>query len=246
MDWGLFDKNAGENTFLREGIVYPQKVRMQPALTLGKACNIWTKLAEFRACCSWPLEHLNATGWDFPAVELIRFQEIISVRFAWDGAADSVASWRPDEVFSVQNVFVELCCPCCSSGILLLCHRGRCHPAFRVDHPDLPHFHADLPLRCGHHFYRVCPTRGVPVRLLRWAAHLSLVYFHSFTLWHQHGGKCLGPWTWNILVFIPRRLGLTGIFNPNRVLSEGRGRGLCHSVELSPSHRACSSFWTVT
>ncbi|XP_071607475.1 solute carrier family 53 member 1 [Heliangelus exortis] len=25
MDWGLFDKNAGENTFLREGIVYPQK-----------------------------------------------------------------------------------------------------------------------------------------------------------------------------------------------------------------------------
>lgn len=39
MDWGLFDKNAGENTFLREGIVYPQKVRMQPALTLGQACN---------------------------------------------------------------------------------------------------------------------------------------------------------------------------------------------------------------
>uniref|UniRef100_A0A8C6Y503 Xenotropic and polytropic retrovirus receptor 1 n=1 Tax=Naja naja TaxID=35670 RepID=A0A8C6Y503_NAJNA len=25
MDWGLFDKNAGENTFLREEIVYPQK-----------------------------------------------------------------------------------------------------------------------------------------------------------------------------------------------------------------------------
>jgi len=27
MDWGLFDKNAGENTLLREEIVYPQKVR---------------------------------------------------------------------------------------------------------------------------------------------------------------------------------------------------------------------------
>lgn len=27
MDWGLFDRNAGENTFLREEIVYPQKVR---------------------------------------------------------------------------------------------------------------------------------------------------------------------------------------------------------------------------
>lgn len=28
MDWGLFDRNAGENTFLREEIVYPQKVRL--------------------------------------------------------------------------------------------------------------------------------------------------------------------------------------------------------------------------
>lgn len=26
MDWGLFDRTAGENTFLREEIVYPQKV----------------------------------------------------------------------------------------------------------------------------------------------------------------------------------------------------------------------------
>lgn len=82
MDWGLFDKNAGENTFLREGIVYPQKVRMQPALPLGQACNILTKLDEFRACCSWPPEHFSAAGWDFPAVELICFQEIISVHFA--------------------------------------------------------------------------------------------------------------------------------------------------------------------
>lgn len=28
MDWGLFDRNAGENTLLREEIVYPQKVRI--------------------------------------------------------------------------------------------------------------------------------------------------------------------------------------------------------------------------
>lgn len=27
MDWGLFDRNAGENTLLREEIVYPQKVK---------------------------------------------------------------------------------------------------------------------------------------------------------------------------------------------------------------------------
>ena len=26
MDWGLIDKNAGENTLLREEIVYPHKV----------------------------------------------------------------------------------------------------------------------------------------------------------------------------------------------------------------------------
>ncbi len=26
MDWGLLDKNAGENRFLREEIVYPHKV----------------------------------------------------------------------------------------------------------------------------------------------------------------------------------------------------------------------------
>lgn len=26
MDWGLFDRGAGENTFLREEIVYPHKV----------------------------------------------------------------------------------------------------------------------------------------------------------------------------------------------------------------------------
>lgn len=29
MDWGLFDRNAGENTFLREEIVYPHKVCLE-------------------------------------------------------------------------------------------------------------------------------------------------------------------------------------------------------------------------
>ena len=35
MDWGLFDKNAGENRFLREEIVYASKVT--PART---ACSV--------------------------------------------------------------------------------------------------------------------------------------------------------------------------------------------------------------
>lgn len=29
MDWGLFDRAAGENTFLREEIVYPHKVKSE-------------------------------------------------------------------------------------------------------------------------------------------------------------------------------------------------------------------------
>jgi hypothetical protein len=29
MDWGLFDKNAGENRFLREEIVYSRKVLLE-------------------------------------------------------------------------------------------------------------------------------------------------------------------------------------------------------------------------
>lgn len=40
MDWGLFDRNAGENTFLREEIVYPHKV----FLPQGGASHHWKKL----------------------------------------------------------------------------------------------------------------------------------------------------------------------------------------------------------
>ena len=74
MDWGLFDKNAGENTFLREGIVYPQKVRIQPALILEKAFSILTKLVEFRACCSWPLGLLECYGLGFSSCRVHLFQ----------------------------------------------------------------------------------------------------------------------------------------------------------------------------
>lgn len=35
MDWGLFDRNAGENTFLREEIVYPHKVCVWSGFNLG-------------------------------------------------------------------------------------------------------------------------------------------------------------------------------------------------------------------
>lgn len=44
MDWGLFDRNAGENTFLREEIVYPQKV----FLPQGGASHHWKKVAHIQ------------------------------------------------------------------------------------------------------------------------------------------------------------------------------------------------------
>lgn len=45
MDWGLFDRNAGENTFLREEIVYPHKVlggEMYLNVTVLCDDTIWT------------------------------------------------------------------------------------------------------------------------------------------------------------------------------------------------------------
>lgn len=43
MDWGLFDRKAGENTLLREEIVYPQKVRIHTHTSVVKCTNRDTK-----------------------------------------------------------------------------------------------------------------------------------------------------------------------------------------------------------
>ncbi|KAG7269249.1 hypothetical protein CRUP_024172, partial [Coryphaenoides rupestris] len=58
MDWGLFDRGAGENTFLREEIVYPQKAYYYSAI-----------LEDVLLRFSWTLtnEHLNNCG-EFRAV----------------------------------------------------------------------------------------------------------------------------------------------------------------------------------
>lgn len=40
MDWGLFDRNAGENTFLREEIVYPHKVSVVGEMSLGAIFDV--------------------------------------------------------------------------------------------------------------------------------------------------------------------------------------------------------------
>lgn len=41
MDWGLFDRAAGENTFLREEIVYPHKVKSDESrASLTHKCSL--------------------------------------------------------------------------------------------------------------------------------------------------------------------------------------------------------------
>lgn len=69
MDWGLFDKNAGENTFLREGIVYPQKVSLS-----GMASAVVPKCIPIRFSCTLQLAALcplHAGHEDVPAAELV-------------------------------------------------------------------------------------------------------------------------------------------------------------------------------
>ena len=58
MDWGLLDKNAGENRLLREEIVYPRKV-----------CELSSKakVKKVKAnSSSWGDPHLRATGCHLP------------------------------------------------------------------------------------------------------------------------------------------------------------------------------------
>lgn len=48
MDWGLFDRNAGENTFLREEIVYPHKVLLH---TKRLQRLLWPLGVQMSCCC---------------------------------------------------------------------------------------------------------------------------------------------------------------------------------------------------
>jgi len=59
MDWGLFDKNAGENRYLREEIVYSQKVSNCFALVMLTA-NIISFLLGFLA---FFIQCFDADGW---------------------------------------------------------------------------------------------------------------------------------------------------------------------------------------
>uniref|UniRef100_A0A8D1NBM6 Solute carrier family 53 member 1 n=1 Tax=Sus scrofa TaxID=9823 RepID=A0A8D1NBM6_PIG len=82
MDWGLFDKNAGENTFLREEIVYPQKayyycaiiedVILRFAWTIQISITTTTSLphsGDIIATVFAPLEVFRRFVWNFFRLE---------------------------------------------------------------------------------------------------------------------------------------------------------------------------------
>uniref|UniRef100_A0A3B3R8M4 Xenotropic and polytropic retrovirus receptor 1a n=1 Tax=Paramormyrops kingsleyae TaxID=1676925 RepID=A0A3B3R8M4_9TELE len=82
MDWGLFDRNAGENTFLREEIVYPQKayyycaivedVILRFAWTIQislTTMNIIPSSSEMLATILAPLEVFRRFVWNFFRLE---------------------------------------------------------------------------------------------------------------------------------------------------------------------------------
>ncbi|KAJ3595198.1 hypothetical protein NHX12_004502 [Muraenolepis orangiensis] len=55
MDWGLFDRSAGENTFLREEIVYPQKAYYYSAIVEDVLLRFsWTLTVSLTTACEFP------------------------------------------------------------------------------------------------------------------------------------------------------------------------------------------------
>lgn len=82
MDWGLFDRNAGENTFLREEIVYPQKAyyycaviedvilrfawTVQISLT---SMNVFSSASDVISTVFAPLEVFRRFVWNFFRLE---------------------------------------------------------------------------------------------------------------------------------------------------------------------------------
>nr|XP_023693901.1 xenotropic and polytropic retrovirus receptor 1 homolog [Paramormyrops kingsleyae] len=82
MDWGLFDRSAGENTFLREEIVYPQKayyycaivedVILRFAWTIQislTTLNIFPSASDILSTVLAPLEVFRRFVWNFFRLE---------------------------------------------------------------------------------------------------------------------------------------------------------------------------------
>uniref|UniRef100_A0A3Q3JLD7 Xenotropic and polytropic retrovirus receptor 1a n=1 Tax=Monopterus albus TaxID=43700 RepID=A0A3Q3JLD7_MONAL len=82
MDWGLFDRNAGENTFLREEIVYPQKayyysaivedvlLRFSWTLTVSlSTVSEFNNISDILATVLAPMEVFRRFVWNFFRLE---------------------------------------------------------------------------------------------------------------------------------------------------------------------------------
>lgn len=77
MDWGFFDKNAGENKFLRDQIVYPSRFYYYAAIVIDVLFRyIWmiNVFMQFRTSAA---EYTDVIGFIFGLIEIFR-------RFVWN------------------------------------------------------------------------------------------------------------------------------------------------------------------
>lgn len=95
MDWGLFDRGAGENIFLREEIVYPHKVCPDPLHTV---CAPTFKLIQPPCFC-----FLSVQAYYYCAIV-----EDVILRFAW---IIQIALTTTNEINSVGDIVATVLAP---------------------------------------------------------------------------------------------------------------------------------------
>ncbi|CAF1400936.1 unnamed protein product [Didymodactylos carnosus] len=77
MDWGFFDKNANENKYLREQIVYPSKIYYYAAIIKDFILRYIWVINVFIYFRTPSAEYADIIGFAFGIVEVIR-------RFIWN------------------------------------------------------------------------------------------------------------------------------------------------------------------
>jgi hypothetical protein len=77
MDWGFFDKNAGENKFLRDQIVYPSKFYYYAAILENVAFRYIWVINVFMQFRTRSAEYADVIGFIFGLIEIFR-------RFVWN------------------------------------------------------------------------------------------------------------------------------------------------------------------
>ena len=77
MDWGFFDKNAGENKFLRDQIVYPSRFYYYAAILENVIFRYIWVINVFMQFRTRSAEYADVIGFIFGLIEIFR-------RFAWN------------------------------------------------------------------------------------------------------------------------------------------------------------------